>query len=42
MGTILIVEDSQNELELMSHFLRDSGYKILKATDGKEAFEIAL
>ena len=39
LGTILVVEDSPSELELISHFLNESGYKVIKATDGKEALE---
>ncbi|MDJ0694322.1 response regulator [Mastigocoleus sp. MO_188.B34] len=39
VGTILIVEDSPSELELMSHYLQESGYKVLKATGAKEAIE---
>ena len=39
--TVLIVEDSPSELELMSYYLANSGYNIIKATGGKEAFEIA-
>ena len=40
--TLLIVEDSPSELELMSYYLADSGYKIIKATGAREAFEMAL
>jgi two-component system, chemotaxis family, response regulator PixH len=40
--TLLIVEDSPSELELMSYYLADSGYKIIKATGAKEAFAKAL
>ncbi|MBE9211678.1 MAG: response regulator [Nostocales cyanobacterium 94392] len=39
LGTILVVEDSPSELELISHFLNESGYKVIKATGGKEALE---
>lgn len=39
VGTILIVEDSPSELELMSHYLEESGYKVVKASGGKEAIE---
>jgi len=39
LGTILVVEDSPSELELISHFLNESGYKVIKATDGTEALE---
>lgn len=39
LGTILVVEDSPSELELISHFLNESGYKVIKATGGREALE---
>ncbi|MGB3654128.1 MAG: response regulator [Rivularia sp. (in: cyanobacteria)] len=39
LGTILVVEDSPSELELISHFLNESGYKVIKATGGSEALE---
>ncbi|MEA5593133.1 response regulator [Rivularia sp. UHCC 0363] len=39
LGTILVVEDSPSELELISHFLNESGYKVIKATGGVEALE---
>ena len=39
LGTILVVEDSPSELELISHFLNESGYKVIKATGGQEALE---
>ncbi len=42
LGTILIVEDSLSELELMNHFLVDSGYQIIKAQGAKEALNKAL
>ncbi|MBH8577749.1 response regulator [Nostocaceae cyanobacterium CENA369] len=42
VGTILIVEDSPSELELMSHYLKESGYNVIKATGAKEAIEKAL
>jgi len=42
LGTILIVEDSPSELELMSHYLKESGYNVIKATGAKEALEKAL
>ncbi|MFN6531356.1 PleD family two-component system response regulator [Nostoc sp. ChiSLP03a] len=42
VGTILIVEDSPSELELMSHYLKESGYNVIKATGAKEALEKAL
>jgi len=42
LGTILIVEDSPSELELMSHYLQESGYNVIQATGAKEALEKAL
>ncbi|MGB3639489.1 MAG: response regulator [Rivularia sp. (in: cyanobacteria)] len=40
--TVLIVEDSLSELELMSHYLDNGDYKIVKSTSAKQAFDIAL
>ncbi|UKO99126.1 response regulator [Nostoc sp. UHCC 0870] len=40
--TILIVEDSPSELELMSHYLQESGYNVIKASGAKEGIEKAL
>ncbi|NEO97458.1 MAG: response regulator [Symploca sp. SIO2E9] len=37
MGKILIVEDTLSELELMSHYLRESGYTVINAIGAKEA-----
>lgn len=37
MGKILIVEDTVSELELMSHYLRESGYTIINAIGAQEA-----
>ena len=37
MGTVLIVEDTLSELELMSHYLRESGYNVVNAIGAKEA-----
>lgn len=42
MGTILLVEDTLSEMELMSHYLRESGYTVLKAVSAKEALDIAV
>jgi two-component system, chemotaxis family, response regulator PixH len=41
VGTILIVEDSPSELELMSHYLKESGYNVIKAAGAKDALEKA-
>ncbi|WP_414624843.1 response regulator [Calothrix sp. CCY 0018] len=40
--TVLIVEDSLSELELMSHYLDNGDYTIVKSTSAKQAFDIAL
>ena len=42
LGTILIVEDSPSEMELMSHYLRESGFMVLNATGAKQGMEVAL
>jgi two-component system, chemotaxis family, response regulator PixH len=41
LGTILVVEDSPSELELISHYLKESGYNVIKASGAKEALEKA-
>ncbi|MDQ3803079.1 MAG: EAL domain-containing protein [Acidobacteriota bacterium] len=38
---ILVVDDTPDRLELMSVLLDMSGYRVLKACDGREAFEVA-
>lgn len=40
--TLLVVEDSPSELELISYFLAQGGYRIVTAANGKDAYEIAL
>ncbi|NJN01527.1 MAG: response regulator [Leptolyngbyaceae cyanobacterium SL_1_1] len=40
--TILIVEDTPSEMELMSHYLRDSGYSVVGAVTAREALEKAV
>ncbi len=40
-STILIVDDSPANLELLSDFLEDSGFNLLAAEDGHTALEIA-
>lgn len=42
VGTILIIENSLNKLELITHYLGDKGYKIITAATAREALEIAL
>jgi two-component system, chemotaxis family, response regulator PixH len=42
MGTILIVEDTPSEMELMSYFLRESGYYVISAISATEAIDKAI
>jgi two-component system, chemotaxis family, response regulator PixH len=42
LSTILVVEDSPSELELISHYLKESGYNVIKAAGAKEALEKAV
>lgn len=42
MSTVLVVEDTLSELELISSYLRESGYAVILATDAKEALNKAL
>lgn len=42
MSTLLVVEDTLSELELISTYLRESGYTVILATDAKEALNKAL
>ncbi|UBF29648.1 response regulator [Kovacikia minuta CCNUW1] len=42
MATILIVEDTPSEMELISHFLRESGYIVIHAVSGREALDKAV
>ncbi|PSB02978.1 response regulator [Merismopedia glauca] len=37
MATVLVVEDTISEMELISGYLRDSGYTVISTTDAKEA-----
>ncbi|NEO34389.1 MAG: response regulator [Symploca sp. SIO3C6] len=39
MGKILIVEDTLSELELMSHYLTESGYTVINALGASEALD---
>ena len=38
-GTILVVEDTPSEMELMVHYLRDSGCTVICAVTAQEALE---
>ncbi|MEL6139207.1 MAG: response regulator [Cyanobacteria bacterium J06628_6] len=40
-ATILIVEDTPSELELMSHYLREEGYSVIHAVSAREAIDKA-
>jgi PAS domain S-box-containing protein len=40
-NVILVVNDDPDQLELMSEALKMAGYRVLNASDGHEAFEIA-
>ncbi|BAY64508.1 MULTISPECIES: response regulator [Calothrix] len=42
ISTILIVEDSPSELQLMSYFLTESGYNVIPTTEAKQALEQAV
>jgi len=42
MSTVLVVEATLSELELISNYLRESGYVVIIATDAKEALNKAL
>ena len=42
MITILIVEDTPSERELMSHYLRESGYTVIDAVSAQEALGKAI
>lgn len=42
MGTVLIVEDTISEMELMSYYLRECGYVVISAGTGKEAINKAI
>jgi two-component system, chemotaxis family, response regulator PixH len=42
MGTILLVEDTPSEMELISHYLRESGYNVIAAQTAKEALTKAV
>ena len=41
-GKILIIEDNPRNMRLMELLLKGNGYTLLKATDGKEAMEVAV
>lgn len=42
MITVLVVEDSLSELELLGNYLRESGFTVILAKDGKDALNKAV
>jgi two-component system, chemotaxis family, response regulator PixH len=42
MQTILVVEDTLSEMELLSHYLRESGYQVISTASPKDALNIAI
>jgi two-component system, chemotaxis family, response regulator PixH len=41
-ATVLVVEDTPSEMELMSHYLRAAGYRVIAAPTGKEGLDKAI
>ena len=39
MATILVVEDTASERQLITNYLQESGYVVFNATNGQEALE---
>jgi twitching motility two-component system response regulator PilH len=42
MATILVVDDTPSQLELISSYLRESGYTVIVAYDGKDGLNKAI
>lgn len=42
VATVLVVEDTPSEMELMSHYLREAGYQVINASSGKEGLDRAI
>jgi two-component system, chemotaxis family, response regulator PixH len=42
MQTILVVDDTLSELELMTRYLREAGFTVIVATDAKDAMAKAV
>jgi two-component system, chemotaxis family, response regulator PixH len=42
MQTILVVDDTLSELELMTRYLREGGFTVIVATDAKDAMAKAI
>jgi twitching motility two-component system response regulator PilH len=41
MRTVLVIDDTPSELELISSYLREGGYNVINANNAKEALEKA-
>ena len=41
MATVLVVEDTPSQLELMNIFLQEAGYTVIRATNAKDGLEKA-
>ncbi|AFY60550.1 MULTISPECIES: PleD family two-component system response regulator [Cyanophyceae] len=41
MSTVLVVEDTPSEMELINSYLKESGYSVINASDAKEALDKA-
>jgi chemotaxis family two-component system response regulator PixH len=37
MNTVLVVEDGLTDMEILSHYLQQAGYSVIKATSSEEA-----
>jgi two-component system, chemotaxis family, response regulator PixH len=42
MHTILVVDDTLSELELMTRYIKDGGFNVIVATDAKDAMAKAI
>ncbi|MGG6266698.1 response regulator transcription factor [Leptolyngbya sp. AN03gr2] len=42
MGTVLVVEDTPSEMELLSHYLREGGYSVIGVVSAKDALTKAI
>lgn len=40
--TVLVVEDTPSEMELMSHYLRESGYSVIGVINAQDALQKAI
>jgi twitching motility two-component system response regulator PilH len=42
MTTVLVVDDTASQLELINSFLQDAGYTVIKSSDAKDAFNLVV